>query len=110
LVNGDYVFSWETEIRDGRIGRSVRSFCQSTFKSAPWSRDTLQRRAHSHIPQANDWAVLDRRILELMDGRRSIEQLAEEILCAFPRLIKTRTAALTRVGELSARYARRSDL
>jgi protein arginine N-methyltransferase 1 len=108
FVNGDYVFSWQTDVIDtaDRSNRSTQAFSQSTFKGTPWSLETLRSRAASFVPEPAGWMAVDRRVLELMDGRRSIGELADEILNAFPRLVKNRTDALTRVSQLSARYAR----
>ena len=106
FMNGDYVVSWNTDILAPRSGPPIHAFCQSTFRGTVWSRDTLHRRASSHVPEPNGWIAVDRRALELIDGRRSIGEVADEILAAFPSLVTSHEHALTRVADLTARYAK----
>jgi protein arginine N-methyltransferase 1 len=106
LVDARYVISWTTDIADGRSNRLKRSFRQSTFNGATLSAETARRRAESYVPDPGGWAAVDRRALELMDGRLSIGEIADRMMLEFPLALSNRRDTLTRVGALSERYAK----
>jgi protein arginine N-methyltransferase 1 len=106
LAGAEYVISWEAVITNGRSRRTTHSFRQSTFNGAALSIDTLRRRAETYVADLSDWARVDRRVLELMDARLAIGEIADTIVVEFPRVVHDRKLALTRVGALSERYAR----
>jgi hypothetical protein len=64
------------------------------------------RRAETRVPDPNQWAAVDRRVLELMDARLSVGEIADTLIVEFPRLLGNRSNALTQVCALSDRYAR----
>lgn len=106
VAGGEYVFCWSTDI-DSPSGERRHAFRQSTFHGAGFSLEGLHRRADSYKPEPDDWAGVDRRVLELMPLRLSIGEIADTVAVEFPRLMKDRSAALTRVGRLSDRYSKR---
>jgi protein arginine N-methyltransferase 1 len=105
LVGADYVISWATDVARCSGGQTD-SFRQSTFNGAALSTDTLMRRAETRVPDPNQWAAVDRRVLELMDARLSVGEIADTLIVEFPRLLGNRSNALTQVCALSDRYAR----
>ena len=89
-------------------GQIKADFTQSTFFGVPLSPAQLRRQAADHFPILNEDGQIDRQILALMDGTRSLGDLARRIQDLFPDRFPSRREALTRVGELSGRYGRRS--
>jgi protein arginine N-methyltransferase 1 len=106
FVGDDYVWGWDTIVTDGSSGREKAAHRQSTWLSAPLSAERLRRRAESFVPDLTETARIDRRILELMDQRASLNEIASKIVLEFPSSIKSLDDALTRAGCLSERYSR----
>src|SRR5262249_40639319 len=98
-VGTDSVFSWATDVTGSRSGRQTHVFRQSTFCGALLSAERLRRRAETYVPDAGPWAPVDRRVLDLMEQRLSIGEIADHVMREFPRLFAGRTQALTRVGD-----------
>jgi len=104
LVGDDYVWSWNTRVL--RAGRQLAAFQQSTFYGEPQAPGQLKKRAASHAPERNEDAEIDRFILERMDGRRTLGEIAAQLQAAFPMRFATVREALTHAGELSVRYSK----
>jgi protein arginine N-methyltransferase 1 len=105
LVGDDYVWSWATTVRSA--GCVKAAYRQSSFLSVPLSPAALRYRAADHVPTLDDEGRIDGLVLSLMDGRRSLEQIAHQVAQAFPQAFPTWQDALSRVGDLSQRYTRR---
>jgi protein arginine N-methyltransferase 1 len=108
LTGVDYTLSWSTEIVRGDSRQSPRSFRQSTFKGSWLSADSLHRRSHDYVPTTNDWALVDRRVLELLDGVHTLGAIADRIAQEFPQQVPTMADAVARVAAVSERYRARS--
>jgi protein arginine N-methyltransferase 1 len=104
LVGDAYAWSWDVEVESSQ-GRST-TFTQSDFFAAPMSPSMLRRQAASHRPALNEEGEISRVILDLMEEGVSLGEIARRVAQAFPRRFRRWQDALTRVGELSARYCR----
>lgn len=105
LVGEDYVWNWTTHVSDGdRGGESKAHFKQSTFFGAPLSPMRLRKRADSYVPALNEDGQIDRLILELMNDRMPLGNIAHRMLAQFPSRFPTWRDALTRVADLSGKY------
>lgn len=107
LEGDDYSMSWSTAIVDGG-GRSRRKaqFRQSSFFAAPLSPERIARLCATHVPQLNDDGRVDILALELMREGMSLDEIARRLARQFPERFTRWEDALTRAGELSARYGR----
>ncbi|MDP2996085.1 MAG: 50S ribosomal protein L11 methyltransferase [Bryobacterales bacterium] len=103
-VGSDYVWGWRTRVLS-KAGDVKSSFQQSTFLGLPLSADSLRRRAHTFHPQLNRQGEIDRMILDQMSAGAALGEIAGDIATLFPAAFKTRQDALSRVGELSAKYS-----
>ena len=103
-VGSDYVWRWETRIcaADG----AQRHFRQSTFEGSQFSAMSLRRRSGDFVPALSEEGEADRWLLQAMDGRTSLRQIAEAAAQRFPKLFPRWQDALTRAGELAARFSR----
>lgn len=107
LVGGDYVWSWETHVRERGDSSLVKAhFRQSTFHGAPLSPKKLRKQAEGYVPPglSEDGRALQA-ILELMGSGRSVGEIAKEVSKRFPARYPTWKDAWTQVGALSRRYA-----
>ena len=105
LVGDDYVWSWNSDIHDA-AGATRRQFRQSTLQGALFSTAQLRRHADHHVPQRNAEGDLDLKILELMDGNTSLEEIARRITAQYPDRFATTQEALNHVWKLSKQYSR----
>lgn len=105
LVGDDYVWQWHTKVRDPSDPGSVRvRFRQSTFFGQALSPTNLQKRQADYRPYLDRPGRIDLQILRLMDGERSVEQIARETSDYFRDEFPDWRAALARVGTLALRY------
>lgn len=104
LVDGSYVWGWSGSLfRRGRIEPEF-NFRQSTFLSKVMSQQTLRPRAADFIPPAREAHEVDRFCLSLIDGDRTLEEIAASLRMEFPARFNTTTQALNHVVELTTRY------
>jgi protein arginine N-methyltransferase 1 len=105
-VGGDYTWRWTTTLRDA-AGGVRKEFRQSTFFSSPIAAETLALRAAGHRPDLNEEGAIERFILERMDGKKSLEDIARELRNAFPQRFRETKTAFDRVCDVSVRFGRR---
>ena len=106
LGGEDYVWAWKTTVSSCDPHRVRIEFNQSTFFSCPLSREQVRTRSENYVAGLGDEGLIDRTVLDLMDGVRTLGQISQELQKRFPSRFSTLHDALTRVGELSARYSR----
>jgi protein arginine N-methyltransferase 1 len=104
LVEDDYVWRWDTTIHDAQDGRIKALFRQSTFLGAVLSPATLRKGAASHVPALGQDGRVDLLALSLMDGQRTLADIARQLAERFPQRFSQENEALTHVAELSKRY------
>jgi protein arginine N-methyltransferase 1 len=109
LADEEYIWDWATRVTDpGDPPRVKASFQQSTFFSQPLSRAALLKRAAGYVPSLNEEGKIESAILALMAAAEppSLDAIATAICTQFPRRFASWDDALTRVGDLSARFSR----
>jgi type I protein arginine methyltransferase len=104
LVGNDYVWRWETRI--SQADGTQRHFRQSTFQGSQFSSASLRRGAADFVPTLSEQGEADRWLLQAMDGKASLQQIAEAAAKRYPKLFPRWQDALTRAGELSVRLSR----
>jgi protein arginine N-methyltransferase 1 len=107
LVEDDYVWRWTTSVQsvDDAKKNTIR-FDQSQLAGAPLSLATLQKIASDYVPELSEEGLLDRSILELIDGRATLEEIAGKLTLKFPQRFAGWRDALTAAGILSRKYSR----
>ena len=99
------MWAWKTVVSSSDSPRTRTELIQSTFLGCPLSREQVAKRSEDHIGSLDEDGIIDRTVLELMDGRRTLGQISEHLREKFPSRFSTPHEALTKVGELSARYS-----
>lgn len=102
LVGEDYVWSWNTVVRD----RST--FKQSSFHGSPIARETLSALAPDTIPALDDNGEVVRFVLNAIDGRTPLQDIALRAAERFPDQLMNAREARDRIVELAREYARSS--
>jgi len=105
LVGEEYVWRWKTEIC-GDTNDPGRCFQQSTFQGANFTPQALRRRAADFVPSLSEDGQADRWLLQAMDGKTSLQQMAQAAAERFPKIFPRWQDALHRAAELAARFSR----
>jgi hypothetical protein len=101
----DYVWSWSTEVLNGR-GAATHDFRQSTLYSGEVGTRVVRAALPSFVPPASDDMEVDRFILETVDGRRSLDEIAHAVRTRFNGRFADGDTALDRVRAVTRRYVR----
>ena len=104
LVGDDYVWRWNTRI--DIPGSNPRHFQQSTFQGENFAPHSLHRRAADFVPALSETGEADRWLLQAMDGKSSLQEIAQEAAKLFPKLFSGWDEAFRRAAELSGKYSR----
>jgi protein arginine N-methyltransferase 1 len=105
LVGEEYIWRWKTEICGDTNGPG-RCFNQSTFQGANFTPQTLRRRTADFVPSLSDDGQADRWLLQAMDGKTSLQRLAQAAAERFPKIFPRWEDALHRAAELAERFSR----
>jgi ribosomal protein L11 methyltransferase PrmA len=106
LVGEDYVWRWQSEVRNAASAEVKARFDQSTFHGIPLTADRLRRRSASHVPSLNEEGRATSLTLDLMQQPLPLKEIAERLLQEFPSRFSDRPRALAFVSDLSERYSR----
>jgi protein arginine N-methyltransferase 1 len=105
LVGEEYVWRWETKI--ARNGKDAsRFFQQSTFQGANFTPRSLRRRASDFVPSLSEEGHVDSWLLQAMDGKTSLQEMAQAAAKRFPTIFLRWEDALHRAAELAAQFSR----
>ncbi len=105
LVGEEYVWRWETKIC-GDANGAGRHFQQSTFQGMNFTPQSLRRRAADFVPALSEEGRADRWLLQAMDGKASLEQMARAAAQQFPKIFPRWEDALRRAADLAAQFSR----
>jgi SAM-dependent methyltransferase len=105
LVGGDYVWQWETNIPASSEHPEIR-FVQSTFYGSLFPPSLLQKRAVGFVPILNEQGQAERWLLEAIDGKRPLEDIAAEAARLFPHVFRRVEDALSVVADLAEKFSR----
>jgi hypothetical protein len=104
LVGEEYIWRWETTIDAGLESRI--HFCQSTFQGVNFTPESLRRRAADFVPSLPEEGQADRWLLQAIDGKTSLQQMAEAAALRFPAIFPRWEDALHRAAELARQFSR----
>ncbi len=107
LAENDYIWRWNTRVESSvSSGRVVDQFDQSLLAASVISPVRLRKVASGFIPQLSEDALLDREILELMDGKLSLEEISRRLAADYPQRFARWEDALPSASALSRKYSR----
>lgn len=108
LPGDDYVWIWKTTVSTGDPARVRAEWNQSTFFAAPLSPEQLATRSENYTAHLSEEGLIDRAVLDWMDGKRTSGQISELLREKFPSRFATLHDALAKVAELAFRYKPRA--
>jgi protein arginine N-methyltransferase 1 len=103
-VGHDYVWCWETRIPP-REERKEVFFRQSTFHGATLSTSLLHKHNTNFVPELSTEGQAERWLLQAMDGKRTLEDIASEAVRLFPDVFRRREDALNRAADLAEEFS-----
>jgi hypothetical protein len=65
----------------------------------------LQKIASNFVPRLSDEGLLDRKILEMMDSRATLEEIARRLAAEYPERFPRWHDAMKSAGALSKKYS-----
>lgn len=101
LVNNEYVWTWNTTVRDAAAGAVTASLRQSSLVDGVSSIREVMRSSDRHAPARNVDGEIDLFILSHMDGTATSGEIAERLEEAFPSHFSRTRDALARVVALA---------
>jgi type I protein arginine methyltransferase len=106
LAGDDYVWRWATQIKPAATpGKTGDHFEQSTLSGLVVSPIPLRKAASDYVPVLSDEGVMARRILDLVNGRSTLEEIARKLAAEFPERFARWQDALKTAGALSKKYS-----
>jgi len=101
LVEDDYVWRWTTHIDPSNSSGPRTHFEQTSLQGAVISLQALQKQASDCVPRLSEEGRIHRRILEMMDGHASLEDIARRLASEFPARFARWHRVLSCVGAIS---------
>jgi protein arginine N-methyltransferase 1 len=105
LVGNDYIWQWETNIPAAQKHRDVR-FVQSTFYGSLFPPSLLQKRTTDFVPVLNEAGSAERWLLQAMDGKRPLQEIAAEAFRLFPHVFRRPEDAFNQAAEIAEKFSR----
>lgn len=96
----DGIWRWRAEVR--RDGAIMAAADATDLAARLLSTTRRARRAPGHVPQAGMRLALERALLEAIDGRASLQEIAATVHARFPGRFADAAAALAWVAEAAA--------
>jgi type I protein arginine methyltransferase len=102
--DGDYIWRWDTNVlANGRAECGKARFSQSTLFAEALAAGP--RAAASYVPALNRDGEIELAVLSLMDGKKTQQEIAEELCRRYPARFSGVPDALTRIAMASQRYS-----
>ena len=106
LAGDDYVWRWSTQVKPSDLKGATREhFQQSTLNGLVLSPVQLRKGASDHVPLLSDEGVMTRRVLERVDGRATLEEIARTLAAEYPERFAGWHDAMKFAGALSQKYS-----
>jgi SAM-dependent methyltransferase len=104
LVGNDYIWQWETNL-PGTPEREQIRFRQSSFFGSLLPPSVLRKRAMGFVPVLNETGQAERWILQAMDGKRPLEDIAAEAARLFPHVFRRAEDAFNQAAEIAEKFS-----
>ena len=105
LVGNSYVWQWETNL-PAEAHREQVHFRQSSFYGSLFPASLLQKRAVDFVPVLNESGQAERWILQAMNGKRPLQEIAAEAVRLHPHIFRREEEAFNQVAEIAEKFSR----
>ncbi len=104
LIEGSYLWSWNTSVTRGSAGAPDLLFRQSNFLSNIFQPGQLAKHSDVSVPATNERLAIDVLGLSLIDGERSLRMITDAVIARHPRAFPTFAEGLKHITRLAGRY------
>jgi len=104
-VGTDYVWRWDTTVPQSNGAETLR-FQQSTFQGANFCGDSLRKQSREFVPVLSEAGQAEQWLLQAMDGKLSLQEIAQRATQRFPNVFKRQEQAFQRAAEIAGRLSR----
>jgi hypothetical protein len=80
--------TWKVEVT-GRDGATKEKSTHSTFKGTLIAKEELRKMRPDYVPRLSASGEIERAVLELCDGARSVGEIARELRLRFPQIFRS---------------------
>ena len=107
LINDNYIWRWDSQVFSPESPDQPRiEFRQSDFLGQLRVTPELRKRTAQYVPNLKPSSLVDRQILNWIDGSRSVEEIARSVMQHFPDQFKQEREAMERVASLSFSHSK----
>jgi type I protein arginine methyltransferase len=106
LVDGDYLWRWNTRVLRDSEQKEVASFVQSTFMSSALSADAIAKNSADYAMQTNEPGEELAFALSLVVQGVHVGELATALAARYPGRYANARKALAKAAEISSIYSR----
>lgn len=106
LIDGSYIWSWNTSLSRGADSAVEPLFRQSNFLSTIFQPGQLKQHAEGSVPAKSETMAVDALGLSLIDGERSFRTIAEAVMARYPDAFSSFADGLNHVTRLAGRYGK----
>jgi hypothetical protein len=107
LLENNYFWRWVTRVESARAPGEVHiQFKQSQLSGTMMSLKKIHKGASDFVPQLSEDGLAQRRTLELMDGKTSLDEIARRLTSEFPARFVSWQQALTFAAGFSMENSR----
>jgi protein arginine N-methyltransferase 1 len=105
LIGGEYTWRWHTRIHSGDNPQAIKAdFEQSTFFESALNTESIAMHVSNRQPTLGEEGEIDLFILGRMNGRTTLNKIAQQVQKRFPARFKAPREALLYVYDLSQQY------
>jgi len=106
LTGNDYTWRWTTQVATANPeSRTREHFDQSTLAGVVMSLEKLHKTASDFVPRLSEEGILDRRVLALMNGKATLEEIARKLGAEFPERFERWQDAMNQAAAISRKYS-----
>jgi protein arginine N-methyltransferase 1 len=112
ILPGDLMVQWIVEVcgcsenhHEPRTVTRKARFAHSTLQGMLISNEDLRKTQPHFVPKLSPWGEARRLVVNLCDGRRTLEEIEQEVYRSHPQLFPSQGKAAAFVAEVVTRYA-----
>jgi protein arginine N-methyltransferase 1 len=106
LIGVEYTWRWHTRIHSGDDPQAIKANFKQSTTDSPFNIRPITERASDLQPSLGEEGEIDLFILGMMDGRTTLDKIAQQVQKRFPARFKAPQEALLYVYDVSQQYSR----
>jgi protein arginine N-methyltransferase 1 len=104
LIGVEYTWRWHTRIHSGDDPQAIKANFKQSTTDSPFTIRPITERASDLQPSLGEGGEIDLFVLGMMNGRTTLEKIAQQVQKRFPARFEVPQEALLYVYDLSQQY------